>query len=103
MRNDLALRGSGAILSGIDNSQVPGKIMKRTKNDVAQIAADLVVSEVRLEAGAFLGTSAMSHLGTLAAVAEAVVEMHPAAANGCAQVINAYGMGAADMIRRTVR
>lgn len=23
--------------------------------------------------------------------------------NGCAQVLNAYGMGAADMIRRTVR
>ena len=97
------VRSGDAALSRVGSPQPSNKALKRTKNDLAQISADLVVSGARLEAGAFLGTTAMSHLGTLAAVAEAVVEMHPVAANGCAQVINAYGMGAADMIRRTVR
>lgn len=103
MSKDIVLKSSDAILSRVDSSQLPGRVVKRTKNELADISADLVVSGARLEAGAFLGTSAMSHLGTLSAVAEAVVGDHPAAANGCMQVLNAYAMGAADMIRRTVR
>lgn len=101
--NEIVLRGSDAILSRIDSSQPSGKALKRIKKDLGQVSADLVVSGAKLEAGAFLGATAMSHIGTLSAVAQAVVEMHPAAANGCAQVLNAYGMGAADVIRRTVR
>lgn len=84
-------------------SQPSNKLVKRTGNALAELSAELVVSDARLEAGAFLANTAINQLGTLTAVAEAVVQMHPAAGQGCVQILNAYSMGAADMIRRTLR
>ncbi len=101
--SDIVLRNGSAISTGISNAPLPAKTLKRTRNALAEISANLVVDEGRLEAGAFLASTAMNHLGTLTAVAEAVVQMHPAAAQGCSQILNAYGMGAADTIRRTLR
>jgi hypothetical protein len=103
MPGELVLRGSDQIAHRIDNAQPPAKVLRRTKNAVANVSGDLVVSAAKLEAGAVLGTMAITQLGTLTAVAEAVVEMHPAAAQGCGQILNAYAVGAANIIGRTVR
>jgi hypothetical protein len=84
-------------------AQPSNKLVKRTQNALAELSAELVVSDAKLEGGAFLANTAMNQLGMLTAVAEAVVQMHPAAGQGCSQILNAYGIGAADMIRRTLR
>jgi len=98
--NELVPHSSNLPILG--NGRLPTKTLKEIEKGLARTARDMVISEGRLEAGAFLGSVGMTHLGTLAAVAEAVVEMHPAAAQGCAQILQAYGMGAADVIRRTL-
>lgn len=103
MSGDIVLRGSDELMRRIDGGQLPAKVLKRTKNELANISGDLVISGAKLEAGTVLGSMAMTQQGTLAAVAEAVVQMHPAAANGCAQIMNAHALGAAEIIRRTVR
>jgi hypothetical protein len=95
--------GSAAGSSLATYSRPSNKLVKRTGNTLAEFSAELVVSDAKLEGAAFLANTAINQLGTLTAVAEAVVQMHPAAAQGCTQILNAYGMGAADMIRRTLR
>ena len=97
------LTSYGGNLPVLGNGRLPSRTQKEIERGLARTVGDMVISESRLEAGAFLGSVGMTHLGTLAAVAEAVVEMHPAAAQGCAQIMNAYGLGAAEIIRRTVR
>jgi hypothetical protein len=87
----------------LGNGRLPGRSYKEIEKGLARTAVEMVKSEANLEAGAFLASVGMTHLGMLSAVAEAVVEMHPAAAQGCAQIMNAYGLGAAEIIRRTVR
>jgi hypothetical protein len=87
----------------LGNGRLPGKTRKEIEKGRAGTVRDMVVNEGRLEAAAFLSSVGMTHLGMLSAVAEAVVEMHPAAAQGCAQIMNAYGLGAAELIRRTMR
>ena len=89
--------------NALTSAQPSNKLVKRTENTLAGLSASLVVSDAQLEAGAFLANTSINHLGTLTAVAEAVVQMHPAAAQGCTQVLNAYGLGAAEIIRRTLR
>jgi len=101
--DDIVLRDSSALITGLSNAPLPARILKQTRSDLAALSADLVLSDAKLEAGAFLANTAINQLGTLTAVAEAVVQMHPAAGQGCAQILNAYSMGAADIIRRTVR
>ena len=101
--SDIVLRNSSALSTGLGSAPLPARALKKTRNALAELSADLVVSEGKLEAGAFLASAAMNQLGTLSAVAEAIVQAHPAAAQGCGQILQAYGMGAAEIIRRTVR
>lgn len=101
--NDIMLRDSSTLAAGLSNAPLPARILKQTRNELAELSADLVVSESKLEAGAFLAGTAITQHGTLTALAEAIVNIHPAAAQGCSQILNAYSMGAADIIRRIVR
>ena len=101
--NDIVLGNSSALSARLSNATLPAKTLKDTRNALAELSADVVVSEGKLEAGAFLSIVGVSHLGMLADAAEAVVGVHPAAAQGCAQILQAYGAGAADIVRRIVR
>lgn len=84
-------------------SQPSNKLVRKTQDRLAELSADLVVSEQQLEAGAFLAITATTHVEALTTVAEAVVKMHPAAAEGCVRILNAYSTGAADTILRALR
>jgi hypothetical protein len=93
----------GELLLGFSGGRLPARVEREAMKDLAQVAGRVPGAAARLNAGAFLASMGQSHVGMLAAQAEAIVAQNPAAAYGVAAILESYGNGAAALVGRMLQ
>jgi hypothetical protein len=86
--------------SSSNNSSLPAKVQKQTRNDLAQVARAGIVNVAHIQATAFVTNVALTQTAMLSAQEAAMAAQDPIAAARYESIVNDFVFVARNTIRR---
>lgn len=90
----------GSFLPVLGNGQLPAKVQKQARADLAQVSRQMITGAAKIQAAAFLASSALTQQDMLAEHVRIVASRNPVAVPGALDILHAYESAAINIVRR---